>query len=170
MKKLIITMLIISAQAIIAQNVKGKITINGDNKTEIDLESPYVVTLFKSFRDGKNKIIFFYEGADYAKPEEEVLPGKPKFDFFKFKTTVKHNGKTINSSEREPMPYIPGGMFLAPETFSFVPVLGRYLQDGLAYQNNTGRLAPGQYEIILEAIPVESEGEISRGLIVFNVE
>ncbi|QCK16640.1 hypothetical protein [Mangrovivirga cuniculi] len=170
MKNLIIVLLIQSAQALYAQNVNGKITINGDDRTSLDLESPYVVNLFKSFRDGENKIIFFYEGADYAKPEEEILPGKPKFDFFKFKTTVKHNGKTINTSEREPMPYIPGDMFLSPEAFNFVPVLGRYMQDGLAYENNTGRLAPGEYEIILEAIPVESEGEISRGLIVFNVE
>ena len=133
-----------------AQEVSGNITINKTSEARLELRDPYVVNLFKAFKKGDYELIFFFEAEDYP-PQQ----GKPEFNFFQFKTTVKRNGKTLETLLREPMPYIPGGMFLAAETFDFIHILSTYQQKGTSYAENNGVIPEGNYEIILEAIPVD---------------
>lgn len=149
-----------------AQTVNGEITINKSSRSSLDMADAYTVNLFRAFKNGDNQIIFFFEGDGYEKDSEQ----KPEYTYFTFRTTVKHNGRTIKSLEREPMPYIPGDMFLPAEAFDFIPILSVYQQESMDYRENTGRLPRGEYEIILEAEPVAARGEVSRGLIMFNVD
>lgn len=150
-----------------AQQVEGELTINNDQRTYIKIGDikgeSNVINLLKAFRDGDYKIKFNF-GGKYP-PQQ-----KPEFSFFRFKTTVKHNGKTIKTIVREPTPYIPGDMFLPAEVFDFVHILSTYKQEGMAYMENTGKMPNGDYEIVLEAIPVKTEGRISKGIIMFNIK
>ena len=150
-----------------AQQVKGGLSINNDHRTYLKIGDiggeSNVINLFKAFREGDYKIQFNFDG-------EYPSQKKPEFSFFRFKTTVKHNGKTIKTIVREPMPYIPGGMFLPAEAFDFVHILSTYEQEGMAYMENTGKMPNGDYEIVLEAIPVKTEGRISKGIIMFNIK
>ncbi len=162
----ILTLLMtVCSLAAYSQSVDGKITVNKSSRASLESDG-YTVNLFKAFKEGENQIIFFFEGDGYEKESDE----KPDYTFFTFRTIVKHNGKTIRTLEREPMPYIPGGMFLPAEAFDFIPILSAYQQESMDYRENTGKLPGGEYEIILEAEPEAARGEVTRGLIMFNVD
>jgi len=145
---------------------EGNITLNGQSKIKIELDNPYVVNLFKDFKKGKYKFNFAF-AADYPKEKS-----RPEFSFFTFKTTVKHNGKIVKILEREPMPYLPGDMFLAPETFDFIYILSTIKQDGLTNVSNTGALPSGNYQIILEAIDTayKKSNQIDKAVIEFKIK
>ena len=158
-----------------AQTVNGELLINKTKIQQVNLQDPYVVSLFKDFKTNKHEIIFSFDGENYMNSSKSLTrfaakkSEKPKFSFFRFKTIVKHNGKTIGTNERSPMPYIPGDMLLPAEAFDFIPILSTYQQEGFSYDKNSGKLAPGVYEITLEAIPVEVKGKISRAQFTFKI-
>lgn len=151
-----------------SQQVSGKLTVNNDSRAYLKIGDiageSQVVNLFKDFKQDKHKIKFSFQGK-YPTGQDKL-----EFSFFKFKTTVKYNGKTIKSMEREPMPYIPGDMWLPAEAFDFVSILAMHGQEGMGYRENTGEMQKGEYEITLEAIPMKTEGTITKGLIMFNVK
>jgi len=161
--KLFIIALLIGIPSMYSQEVQGKITFNNSPNETINTDDPYVVNLFKYFKTGKHKIMFTFKG-DYPSKGS-----KPEFSFFKFKTTVKHNGKTIKVLERDPMPYLPGDMLIPTEAYDFIYILSVYKQDGMSYSKNTGAIPKGRYEIIIEAVPIEVEGSINKGVITLNI-
>ena len=170
MKTLFTIFVLCLATQAYAQEVRGKLTINNASEAYLKIgdiageSQGQVVELFKQFKQDDHSIKFSFEG---KYPTEE---NKPEFSFFTFRTTVKHNGKMVKSMEREPMPYIPGDMLLPAEAFDFIGILAMHGQKGMGYGENTGAMPKGEYEIILEAIPMKTQGTITKGLIMFNVK
>lgn len=130
-----------------AQRVEGRIQIENPPRT---LTSGNVLDLFKAFREGEHQIVFSFEGD----PANFVL-----------RSEVRHNGESLGTFEGPPMPYIPGDMFMCPEAFGFVGLLGHDGTPGDAF----GRLAPGEYEVRLEAVPQRVDGYIQSASLGFIV-
>lgn len=109
-----------------------------------------VLDLFAGFREGKHQIIFTLEG----KTTEIV-----------FETTVKKDGKVIGTGKRQPMPYFPGDMYIAPEAFDFISLLPYSTTD-----KDFGKLENGTYEIELNAKPAEGKAETQSVIFKFVVK
>ncbi len=116
----IIALLLLSTVFTIhAQTIKGKLTLNGKPKSELNLETNSAVQLFKEFKTGKYQLKFSFDGKD--------LPTniyKEQIVFFEFKTEVFRDGKLVkNIIRKQPIPYFPGEMNIPAEAFDFVSIL-----------------------------------------------
>ncbi|XLS29144.1 hypothetical protein ACJD0Z_18345 [Flavobacteriaceae bacterium M23B6Z8] len=139
-----------------AQEISGSVTLNGKTKAELSLESNSAVQLFKEFKEGKYKLGFEFEA--FGLPQN--IYGE-KIVFFNFRTIVKKDGKVIKETIREaPLPYFPGDMFLAAESFDFIPVLAS-IDQMAGSEEGYGTMPEGNYQIQLIAKPVGFKGTIN---------
>jgi hypothetical protein len=141
----------------IAQIVKGRLTLNEKSRVDLVLETNSVTTLFKEFKTKKYNLGFQFKAYDIPKNcyDETVV-------FFNFYTRVEKDGKLIKEIKREePFPYFPGDMFLGPESFDFISILGAL--DGGAGNNHKilGTMPEGEYTIKLAVIPDGFKGNIN---------
>lgn len=145
---LIAVIFMVATQAVHAQKeVMGMQDIKCTMKVEnAPKQVKNVLDLFVGFREGKHQIIFTLEG----KTTEIV-----------FETTVKKDGKVIGTGKRQPMPYFPGDMYIAPEAFDFISLLP-YSTKG----DEFGKLENGTYEIELNAKP--AEGKVKTQSVIFK--
>jgi hypothetical protein len=144
------------ANSIIAQTVKGRLTLNEKSRVDLVMETNSVTALFKEFKTKKYNLGFQFKAYDIPKNcyDETVV-------FFNFYTRVEKDGKLIKEIKREePFPYFPGDMFLGPESFDFISILGAL--DGGAGNNHKilGIMPEGQYAIKLAVIPNGFKGNI----------
>lgn len=145
-----------------AQQINGKILLNKSSKITIELKTSETVGLYAQLRGNEVPINFIFEGSQLPKTTsgEQVA-------LVQFRTTIKHNGKEIASMKRSPMPFFPGDMFMPVETFDMIPLL---VSNGNKRTTQTnGKLTPGKYEVIFEAIPIDAKGEIKPASLVFEV-
>lgn len=127
---------------VMGQTLSGKLSVEGWNKiTELKSQEP--VSLFKNFRDGKHKILFRFKNTS----------GDKGIVLFQMKTTLAHNGKTIETNQRSDWPWLPGDMYVPVEAFDLIPLLQK------AANGNKGKLMPGTYEIRLEMKPAQRGAE-----------
>ncbi|GAB1858214.1 hypothetical protein MHTCC0001_30510 [Flavobacteriaceae bacterium MHTCC 0001] len=148
-----------------AQSVKGGLTVNNSNTLEIDMETNSVVSLFKDFKTKKYKLGFSFKTYDVPKNSygETIV-------FFDMITQVKKEGKLIKEIRREaPFPYFPGDMFLAPETFDFIPILSAIDGNNLKTPKHYGTMPAGNYSLVLIIEPKGFEGEIHPLEILFKL-
>jgi len=144
-----------------AQEVKGKLTVSGDSKKELSLQSSEAVDLYAALRDQAYPIHFVLDGNSLPKTES----GNPVAIIW-FRTTLKRDGKVISKLDRAPMPFFPGNMFMPVETFDLIS----QLTTTTGKADPTSKMAPGSYEVILEAGPVGAKGSISAASMVFSVK
>ena len=144
-----------------AQEVKGKLTVSGGSKKELSLKSSEAVDLYAALRDQAYPIHFVFDGNSLPKTESGN-----QVAIISFRTTLKRDGKVISKLERVPMPFFPGDMFMPVETFDLISLLTT--TTGKA--DPTSKMAPGSYEVLLEAGPVGAKGSISAASMVFSVK
>lgn len=145
-----------------AQQINGKILLNKNSKNTIELGSPDAVELYAQLRANEMPVNFIFEGTQLPK----TTSGK-EVALIQFRTTIKYNGKEIASMKRSPIPFFPGDMFMPVETFDIIPIL--VLNTDKRTAQDKSRLAPGKYEVILEAIPIDTKGAIKPATLVFEV-
>ncbi len=137
-----------------AQKVEGKLTINGKSNSSLTLETNSAVQLFKEFKLQEYKLGFSFD-ANRVTPNiynETVV-------YFEFITQVRKDGKLIKEVKRaQPFPYFPGDMYLAPESFDFIPILASIDAEG----ELAGTLPQGKYNITLAVKPINAEGAIQK--------
>ncbi|NAS32715.1 hypothetical protein GTQ40_17170 [Flavobacteriaceae bacterium R38] len=140
-----------------AQSVKGTLTLNNSNKIELSPENNSVVSLFRDFKMKKYAMQFHFKAYNVPKNiygETVVL--------FNFITQIKKDGKLIKEIKREePLPYFPGDMFLAPESFDFISILGSIDGNDTRNSKYLGTLPAGEYTIVLDIVPLGFEGNIN---------
>lgn len=145
-------MFCLAVSTVIGQSLSGKLNVEGWNKiTEWKSQEP--VSLFKNFRDGKHKILFWFKNTS----------GDKDIVLFQMKTTLAHNGKTIGSSQRSDWPWLPGDMYVPVEAFDFIPLLQK------AANGNKGKLMPGTYEIRLEMKPAQRDAQPIHTTLTFKI-
>lgn len=161
MKKSILILLLICAFSLNAQQIEGKLSLNGKSKTEIKLETNSAVQLFKEFKTGKYNLKFNYNS-------KEVPPNiyKESVVFFEFITVVKKDGELVkNIVRKQPIPYFPGDMDLPAEAFDFIGVLafldGKKAQTNYLEKGYQGTLPAGEYNVQLMIRPIGVKGEIA---------
>ena len=140
-----------------AQSVDGELTLNGENKVELELETNSVVALFKDFKTKKYYLQFRFKSDDIPKNSygETIV-------FFDFITQIRKNGKLIKEIKREqPFPYFPGDMFLAAETFDFISILSNMDGNNIKNPKLFGTLPEGEYTIKLMVNPKGFKGDIN---------
>lgn len=141
-----------------AQNVKGKLTLNGKSQTKLELTSNSAVALFKEFKQGKYKLQFFFEAKDIPKNmyKETII-------FFDFITVIKKNGKLVKNIQRkQPIPYFAGEMFIPAEAFDFIGALATLNEEEqatLIKKGYQGTMPKGKYSVQLNIKPVGFKGE-----------
>lgn len=144
-----------------SQNFSGRMSVSGlDRGSTIKEETP--LQFFKSFKDNRYKIGFSFNSKDV--PKDGIV-------LFDMKTTVKLNGRTIGSATRGGWPWLPGDLFVPAEAFDFIPILQR--QSRKLRGRAPSRLAPANYEIILEMKPAAGQdvsGSVSPATISFKVQ
>lgn len=152
--------LILSNQTI-AQEIKGKLVVDGASKKELSLKSSNAVDLYAALRDQAYPIQFSFEGKGLAKTESgnEVA-------IIWFRTTLKKDGRVISKQERAPMPFFPGDMWMPVETFDFVS----QLTTASGKPDLSSKIPAGTYEVTLEAGPVGVMGTVSSATLVFSVK
>jgi hypothetical protein len=162
MKKIIlITIIAVCSLVSKAQLVQGELTIKKESKLELSLQSDKAVNLYADFRENKYPILFSFTGNAIPLNSDKKMVVQ-----FVFTTTVKRDGKIIGSIKRNPIPFFPGDMFMPVETFDFISILSNI-------QTNTpetvSEIPKGNYEIILEAKPIDVKGEIKSAKIFIKV-
>lgn len=164
MKNFIITILAICTYSTYshAQEVKGKILINQNESTKIELKGQEVVNLYAQLRNPDIAIHFIFEGSKLA----TTTDGK-QVSLIEFKTTIKHNGRVISTIKRQPMPFFPGSMFMPIETFDLISMLATSKDRKGAAANS--KLAPGKYEVTFEANALDARGTIKPATLIFDV-
>ncbi|WP_422860560.1 hypothetical protein ACOKFD_06905 [Flagellimonas sp. S174] len=139
-----------------AQSVDGALTLNGKSKVQLELETNSVTALFKDFKAKKYEMYFQFEADEI--PENSYGETLVFFDFI---TQVKKDGKVMKEVKREaPFNYFAGDMFLAPETFDFIPILSELAGNDVKNPKHSGILPEGEYRIALQAVPKGCKGAI----------
>lgn len=159
-KNVIIAVLCMLSITMFGQTVEGSLTLNGKNKSTIELSSNSAVQLFKEFKTGKYQLGFNFKGNKLVNNlnKEQIV-------FFEFTTVVKKDGKLLKSLiHRQPMPYFPGEMSIPAEAFDFVGILatangGKNI--ALTKYKTIGLMEPGTYTVELSAKPLEVGGKIN---------
>lgn len=157
-KTIFLAVFVLGVQGIIqAQSVNGALTLNGKSKVQLELETNSVTALFKDFKAKKYEMHFQFEADEI--PENSYGETLVFFDFI---TQVKKDGKIIKEVKREaPFNYFPGDMFLAPETFDFIPILSEIAGNDVKNPKYSGILPEGKYSIILFIEPKGVMGTIN---------
>lgn len=162
MKNSILLLFVFSMLTINAQNVEGKLSLNGKSKTELKLETNSVVQLFKEFKTGKYQIKFNYKA---SKVPQNIY--KETIVFFNFITTIKKDGEVVkNVSRKQPIPFFPGDMNIPAEAFDFIGELANSLEDEepadqMIKKGFQGTMPEGSYTVQLMVKPVGFKGGIA---------
>lgn len=144
-----------------AQEIQGKLVVGSKSKAELSLKSNHAVDLYAAFREQNHPIHFVFEGRSLPQTS-----GGNQVALIWFRTTLKKDGRVISKLERAPIPFFPGDMFMPVETFDFIAQLTAV--EGKP--NLESRIPSGNYEVLLEAGPVGSKGQISSASILFAVK
>lgn len=147
-----------------AQTVKGAITVGKSSELKLETKSDNLIDIFIDFRKEKFPILFSFEG-DGIKSKEgrEII-------FFEFITEVYHNGKLMGKTTRNPMPYIPGDMIIGTEGFDFISLLSYNEKSRAMLKETPGKLAPGSYQVKLQARAIETKGQIRPATFSFTIQ
>lgn len=145
----------------IAQEIKGKLVVDGSSKKELSLKSSNAVDLYAALRDQAYPIQFSFEGKGLAKTDS----GNDVAIIW-FRTTLKKDGKVVSKLDRAPMPFFPGDMLMPVETFDFVSQLTTVS----GKPDLASTIPSGNYEVTLEAGPLGAKGSISAASLVFSVK
>jgi hypothetical protein len=147
-----------------AQTVKGAITVGKTSELKIDTKSDNLIDIFIDFRKERYPILFSFQAdGTNSKGGKEII-------FFEFITEVYYNGKLMGKSSRNPMPYIPGDMIICTEGFDFISLLGFNEKSKATLKETPGKLAPGSYQVKLQAKPIESKGQIQPATFSFTIQ
>jgi hypothetical protein len=153
MKKVIFTSWIVFFSLIsFAQLVQGELTIKEQSKLELSLQSGKAVNLYADFRENKYPIQFAFTGNAIPLNSDKKMVVQ-----FEFTTIVKKDGQLVRTIKRNPIPFFPGDMLMPVETFDFISILSN-LEKNPA--NKISEIPKGNYEIILQAKPIDVKGEI----------
>ncbi|PZV82254.1 hypothetical protein CLV31_109115 [Algoriphagus aquaeductus] len=144
-----------------AQEIQGKLVVGSKSKVELTLKSNQAVDLYAAFREQNHPIHFVFEGKSLPQTSsgQEVA-------LIWFRTTLKKDGKVISKLERAPMPFFPGDMLMPVETFDFIAQLSAVN----GKPDLRSEIPAGNYEVLLDAGPVGSKGQISSAVILFAVK
>lgn len=153
MKKFSILLFIIAHVSSFAQLVQGEIKIKEQAKLELQARNSLAVNLYADFRDNKYPIQFSFTGNAIPLNSEKKMVVS-----FVFTTTVKKDGKVIGTIKRNPIPFFPGDMLMPVETFDFISILSNLQTNA---NDIVSEIPKGNYEIILEARPLNVKGEIT---------
>ena len=153
MKKIIILTIVFFTIQTQAQLVQGELKIDENSKAELSFKGNKAVNLYADFRENKHKINFVFTTTDIPlnSDKKEVVQ-------FVFSTTVFKNGKNIGTMKRSPMPFFPGDMLMPIETFDFISILSNLQTNA---EDKISEIPAGSYEIIIEAKPIGTKGNIS---------
>ncbi len=162
MKKRILTAIICCFTSIsFAQLVQGELKVKEQSKLELTVSSNKAVNLYADFRENKYPIQFAFTG-NYI----PVNSDKKVVVQFVFTTTVKKDGKVIGTTKRNPIPFFPGDMFMPVETFDFISILSNLQNNS---EDNISEILKGNYEILLEAKPINMKGEIASARLFLKI-
>ena len=162
MKNTILLLFLCSLMSLSAQNVKGKLTLNGKSELNLELKSNSAVQLFKEFKTGKYQLNFNYEANDIP-----MNIYKETIVFFDVLTIIKKDGKIVKNLQRkQPIAYFPGEQALPAEAFDFIGALanqGGEEEDGLQMLKKGlyGTMPEGKYTVQLRLKPIDFKGEIA---------
>lgn len=162
MKKRILTAIICCFTSIsFAQLVQGELKIKEQSKLELTVQSNKAVNLYADFRENKYQIQFAFTGNSIP-----VNSDKKVVVQFVFTTIVKKDGKVVGTTKRNPIPFFPGDMFMPVETFDFISILSNLQNNS---EDNISEIPKGNYEILLEAKPINMKGEIASARLFFKI-
>ncbi|HQV34945.1 MAG: hypothetical protein KA215_02055 [Flavobacterium sp.] len=162
MKKRILTAIICCFTSIsFAQLVQGELKVKEQSKLELTVSSNKAVNLYADFRENKYPIQFAFTGNSIP-----VNSDKKVVVQFVFTTTVKKDGKVIGTTKRNPIPFFPGDMFMPVETFDFISILSNLQNNS---EDNISEILKGNYEILLEAKPINMKGEIASARLFLKI-
>ncbi|WP_026712205.1 hypothetical protein [Flavobacterium filum] len=153
MKKFTLLLFIIVQFSGFAQLVQGEIKVKEQSKMEVQARNNLAVNLYADFRENKYPIQFSFTGNAIPLNSDKKMVVQ-----FVFTTIVKKDGKVVGTSKRSPIPFFPGDMLMPVETFDFISILST-LQTGS--EDRISEIPKGNYEIILEAKPLNVKGEIT---------
>ncbi|WP_276977930.1 hypothetical protein [Flavobacterium filum] len=161
MKKISLLLFVIVQFSGFAQLVQGEIKVKEQSKIELQARNNLAVNLYADFRENKYPIQFSFTGNAIPLNSDKKMVVQ-----FVFSTTVKKDGKVVGTIKRNPIPYFPGDMFMPVETFDFISILSN-LQ--LNTEETVSEIPKGNYEIILEAKPVNVKGEITSARLFLKI-
>ncbi len=162
MKKRILTAIICCFTSIsFAQLVQGELKVKEQSKLELTVSSNKAVNLYADFRENKYPIQFAFTGNSIP-----VNSDKKVVVQFVFTTTVKKDGKVIGTTKRNPIPFFPGDMFMPVETFDFISIRSNLQNNS---EDNISEILKGNYEILLEAKPINMKGEIASARLFLKI-
>ena len=144
-----------------AQLVQGEMLLGEQSKTEIKLKNNKAVNLYAAFREGNYPVHFIFstDAVPLNSDKKEVVQ-------FVFTTTVKRDGKIIGNVKRNPIPFFPGDMFMPVETFDFISILSNLQTNS---EDRISEIPKGNYEILLEAKPINMKGEIASARLFLKI-
>lgn len=161
MKKFSLLLFVIVQFSGFAQLVQGEIKVKEQSKIELQARNNLAVSLYADFRENKYPIQFSFTG--------NAIPlnsDKKTVVQFVFTTTVKKDGKVVGITKRNPIPFFPGDMLMPVETFDFVSILSG-LQN--TSEDTISEIPKGNYEILLEAKPVNVKGDIASARLLLKI-
>lgn len=162
MKKRILTAIICCFTSIsFAQLVQGELKVKEQSKLELTVQSNKAVNLYADFRENKYPIQFAFTGNSIP-----INSDKKVVVQFVFTTIVKKDGKVVGTTKRNPIPFFPGDMFMPVETFDFISILSNLQNNS---EDNISEIPKGNYEILLEAKPINMKGEIASARLFFKI-
>jgi len=141
--------------------VQGELKVKEQSKLELTVSSNKAVNLYADFRENKYPIQFAFTGNSIP-----VNSDKKVVVQFVFTTTVKKDGKVIGTTKRNPIPFFPGDMFMPVETFDFISILSNLQNNS---EDNISEILKGNYEILLEAKPINMKGEIASARLFLKI-
>ncbi len=161
MKKISLLLFFFIQFSVFAQLVQGEIKVKEQSKIEIQARNNLAVNLYADFRENKYPIQFSFTGNAIPLNSDKKIVVQ-----FVLTTTVKKDGKVVGTTKRNPIPFFPGDMLMPVETFDFISILSNI-------QSNTdvtvSEIPKGNYEIILEAKPVNMKGEITAARLFLKI-
>lgn len=161
MKKISLLLFFFIQFSVFAQLVQGEIKVKEQSKIEIQARNNLAVNLYADFRENKYPIQFSFTGNAIPLNSDKKIVVQ-----FVLTTTVKKDGKVVGTTKRNPIPFFPGDMLIPVETFDFISILSNI-------QSNTdvtvSEIPKGNYEIILEAKPVNMKGEITAARLFLKI-